>query len=240
MKINFIKLCTSLLLISLLLSSCIKDSIKGDGNIVIKEIPISDYDKIEITGKTSIEYEYKPAQPPYLRIEIDENLFSLLDIKSDGQKLSFKFEKDVEPTAFKIYTNSTTLKEIEGKGNGDILLKGSVSGTKLNINIKGVSNIVAEDIRYEELDVDISGQADLRLKGLVNYSEYEIKGQANVDAFDLVAQKVKCDIAGNGNMQVNTIQQLDINIKGSGEVIYTGNPPIINQKIQGSGRVSAK
>lgn len=238
---NQILISLALLFLSLfLLSSCNSEAVKGDGKIMVRELPISDYHKLDLKGKVDVVYEYKPSQPPYLRVEVDENIYPLLKIKSDGGKLSFDYEQDIDPTSFKIFTNSTGLKSIEDRGNSNITLKGTTSGVKLEMNIKGLGSVIAEDLRYDEVDIDVAGKAELNLRGLVNYIDYDIKGQANINASELVAQKVKCSIAGNGNIEVNTIQQLDVEIKGTGDVKYLGNPPIINQKILGNGSVSAK
>ena len=63
-----------------------QNTIKGDGNIITKEISISDYDEISYVGKVNIEYEQSNASP-FFKITIDENILPHLDIKINGKTL---------------------------------------------------------------------------------------------------------------------------------------------------------
>lgn len=223
-----------------LFSSCSKETVKGNGKVITTEIPISDYTKILSEGNIDIEYEYKPGQPPCLRLELDENLVPLLKIKTDNGQLSFSSDKDLEPTVIKIYTSSSSLEEVVSKGSGNILLKGNVAGNKLKIEVSGKSDITAEDLKFNDFTVDISGQSHMQLKGLNINTTFDIKGDANVSAYELISQKVNCSIKGKGNLEIFASQELDINIKGKGEVTYTGNPPVVKQDIKGNGKVAVK
>ena len=63
-----------------------QNTIKGDGNIITKEISISDYDEISYVGKVNIKYEQSNASP-FFKITIDENILPHLDIKINGKTL---------------------------------------------------------------------------------------------------------------------------------------------------------
>ena len=63
-----------------------QNTIKGDGNIITKEISISDYDEISYVGKVNIKYEQSNASP-FFKITIDENILPHLDIKIKGKTL---------------------------------------------------------------------------------------------------------------------------------------------------------
>ena len=64
-----------------LLCSCHINKVSGDGNVVSKEIPIKDYDEIQIEGE-NIDFKYMQSDDaPYLKVETDQNIMDLLDIK---------------------------------------------------------------------------------------------------------------------------------------------------------------
>ena len=69
-----------------------QNTIKGDGNIITKEISISDYDEISYVGKVNIEYEQSNASP-FFKITIDENI-PHLDIKKKGKDLVHPPQKE--------------------------------------------------------------------------------------------------------------------------------------------------
>ena len=52
-----------------LLCSCHINKVSGDGNVVSKEIPIKDYDEIQIEGE-NIDFKYMQSDDaPYLKVE---------------------------------------------------------------------------------------------------------------------------------------------------------------------------
>lgn len=111
-----------------------QNTIKGDGNIITKEISISDYDEISYVGKVNIEYEQSNASP-FFKITIDENILPHLDIKIKGKTLIIqpKDEKkyfngnsyglNLQPTVCEIKTSSRELKEISAVGGGEFIAK---------------------------------------------------------------------------------------------------------------------
>lgn len=60
-----------------------QNTIKGNGNIITKEISISDYDEISYVGKVNIEYEQSNASPSF-KITIDEKHTAPPQHKSKG------------------------------------------------------------------------------------------------------------------------------------------------------------
>lgn len=129
-----------------------QNTIKGDGNIITKEISISDYDEISYVGKVNIEYEQSNASP-FFKITIDENILSHLDIKVKGKTLIIqpKDEKksfngksyglNLQPTVCEIKTNSRELKEISAVGGGEFVAKSPLKTDKLDISVAGSSTI---------------------------------------------------------------------------------------------------
>ena len=125
-----------------------QNTIKGDGNIITKEISISDYDEISYVGKVNIKYEQSNASP-FFKITIDENILPHLDIKIKGKTLIIqpKNEKkyfngnsyglNLQPTVCEIKTSSRELKEISAVGGGEFIAKSPLKTDKLDISIAG-------------------------------------------------------------------------------------------------------
>ena len=123
-----------------------QNTIKGDGNIITKEISISDYDEISYVGKVNIKYEQSNASP-FFKITIDENILPHLDIKIKGKTLIIqpKNEKkyfngnsyglNLQPTVCEIKTSSRELKEISAVGGGEFIAKSPLKTDKLDISI---------------------------------------------------------------------------------------------------------
>lgn len=129
-----------------------QNTIKGDGNIITKEISISDYDEISYVGKVNIEYEQSNASP-FFKITIDENILPHFEIKVKGKTLIIQpkderkyfngnsYGLNLQPTVCEIKTNSRELKEISAVGGGEFVAKSPLKVDKLDISIAGSSTI---------------------------------------------------------------------------------------------------
>lgn len=236
MKTIFNLFCITLLMLSI--QSCSFNSIKGSGVITEKEINISDYNEIGFGGSANIVYEQKTDAAPYLKIEIDENLFPLLEIKSENGTLTIeqKSGSNIRPTKYNIITNSTGLAKIRTSGSARIHLKGKLEAEDLSFILSGSGNVVADDVTCRSLTSRVSGSGDITLSGKAESIENTISGSGKVNATNMYADDVTCSVSGSGNFWVHAEKNLKVNVSGSGNVRYKGNPQI-DQSISGSGKV---
>lgn len=236
MKIKAFTLLVLALTTAFIFSSCYKKRVKGDQNIVEKEIPITDYNKIQLSISGNLTYEQKTDSEPYLLIKTDENIFSLLSITTSDSTLVIESEKNIKPSEFSIVTNSKRLMEIALEGSTKIDLKGKLISDSMRLKIAGSGTIKTDSLICKFLDIKIGGSGDIRLKGVASNAKFAIAGSGDIRAYELQADTVTCKIAGSGDIQVTAHRLLDINIAGSGDVKYKGEPKV-SQSIAGSGKI---
>lgn len=245
------------------------EKVEGNGNIITQEISISDYNEISTVGVMEFVYEQSDAAP-YLKIMIDENLFPLLKAQVDGKELIIGPKKikensrngnsyNLQPTKFKVITNSREIKELNvvssgdfiiaspiniGKleinmaGSGNILLEKKVEGNKLEINLASSGSVVASNIDLAGIECSLAGSGYIQIAGKADRAEYNLAASGNIKAYECVTGKTECNIAGSGNIQTHTRNQLEANIVGSGNVYYKGNPTT-SKSIIGSGKLKS-
>jgi hypothetical protein len=68
--------------------------------------------------------------------------------------------------------------------------------------------------------------------------DVKIAGSGNVKAKDLQAVNTTVAISGSGSSTINTREELNVSITGSGGVRYVSEPAKIKSNITGSGNVS--
>ena len=193
-----------------------KNTIKGDGNIVTKEVSISNYDEISYVGRMDIEYEQSDAAP-YLRIMVDENILPYLDIKVKGKTLIIqpkddkKFHKEfshslnLHPTVCEIKTNSRELKDISAVGGGEFRVKTPLKVDRLYISIAGSSTINFEKL-LEARKVD-----------------FNVAGSGDINATQLKVDNLDCSVAGSGNIQLKgEAERGDMSVAGGGDISAFG------------------
>ena len=225
----------------LFFQSCVIDlqTIKGSGNIVSKEIPISDYTEIEVGGVAEIVYEQQTVREPYFQINVDDNILPLLDIKVENNKLIIKTKDNssISPSRFKVYTNSNNLGKIKLAGSGEVHLKGEVNSKDLKIELAGSGDIVADSLYCDRFDMSIAGSGTARLRGASNNSSFSVAGSGDIKGYNFSVDKLSTSIAGSGDVQITVGSSLTASIAGSGSLRYQGNPEVVDTKVAGSGEI---
>ena len=167
-----VSLLIACLLITLTGFAFTNEKVEGNGNIITKEISISDYNEISTVGVMEFVYEQSDAAP-YLKIMIDENLFPLLRVQVDGKELIIGPKKikensrngnsyNLQPTKFKVITNSREIKELNVVSSGDFIIASPINIGKLEINMAGSGNILLEKkVEGNKLEINLASSGSV-------------------------------------------------------------------------------
>lgn len=121
MKTRIIYLC---LLVILSTTGCIPtQTIKGDGNIITENIPVSEYDCLELEGGGMVVNYTQSDAPEGLEIKTDRNIFEKYEFNVEDHKLKIRPKKEFRkhtnfrPTEFMVTANSRNLKKLAAAGS---------------------------------------------------------------------------------------------------------------------------
>ena len=248
-----------------LVSSCIPtQTIKGDGNITTENIPVSEYDCLELEGGGMVVNYTQSDAPEGLEIKTDRNIFEKYEFNVENHKLKIRPKKEFRkhtnfrPTEFMVTANSRNLKKLAAAGSthvninsplqaeefeaglagsGIIQFHDTASFTNLKIEIAGSGDFVGHKVYCEELNGDMAGSNTIVLGGTVGIAEFSIAGSGTVRAFDCTMDELECKIAGSGDIEAFVVNKIKAEIAGSGSVKYKGDPQDIQKKVMGSGKI---
>lgn len=82
-----------------------------------------------------------------------------------------------------------------------------------------------------------SGDVTVMNSNQQSYFELSIMGSGSFYGFPLTSMDAVIFIVGSGNAEITALEQLDVDIEGSGSVYYKGSPNI-SVNVTGSGQVS--
>jgi hypothetical protein len=154
-----------------------------------------------------------------------------------------------------VYLPVLTMLEIHG--SGDVYSEEAFgdAGEQLAINIKGSGNVeLIADARNVLVDIMgagdvtlrtnaknvstmIEGSGDVLLRGEASRHSLRVDGTGNAKAFEMLTGETQIVINGSGDCEVNVADKLGVDIRGSGNVFYKGNPTL-DVTITGTGEVS--
>lgn len=124
---------------------------------------------------------------------------------------------------------------IESNGSAYLELERLRADT-VQCRMSGSGSVRLASLGARKLNTEISGGADIFIKGNVIESSVDVSGSARYNALDLQSERVTVNMNGSGKVAVYAQKELSIVSAGSGTVFYRGRPKI-DQKIAGSTQI---
>jgi hypothetical protein len=201
-----------------LLSSCSKERIRGNGSVVTETRNVNAFNKVSNSGSTEVYI----TQGAAFKVEVRSysNLLSYFETKLDNGtlKLGYRNGVNVSNDNTEVFITMPALTGLRLDGSGNIDAAGNFSGNS-------------------SFEATISGSGNIRIaQGSANNFNSSISGSGNIYAFGMIAGVVETNTIGSGNTEITATNQLRAKIVGSGNVYYK-NTPIVSVEISGSGQV---
>ena len=227
-----------LLIASICFISC--DSISGNGNVRNEKRDISNINAVKTSG--SIDVEINSGDTYSLTVENDENLipYIVTEVNNGVLDIHYKNGYSIMNDHAKVIVTVPTLDKIITSGSGDISTNGVIkSANEIEMNTSGSGNIKAE-IDAPSVKVSGSGSGDIELSGRTKDFNCRISGSGDIKCSNLKSENADIHVSGSSDVHVFASVSLKVNVAGSGDVYYSGNPPNPEIHIAGSGTVKAE
>lgn len=131
-----------------------------------------------------------------------------------------------------------SLSAVKTSGDGDVRIVSSLTAEETEFRTEGSGSIEAR-VASRKAAVRIAGSGDVRLSGKAEEVAIQILGSGGVSAADLSGRKAAADVKGSGSVELGTFGELEANIAGSGDVVYSGAPRLTSRVI-GSGKLRSR
>lgn len=269
---------TSIFLLTTVLSACAQSyshhfnsgnswlggkEVKASKNYVTKQIKVSDFDQIAVSGSLDVTYTQQSGKPK-VEIYTSDNIVDLLDIYVKNGKLNLGFKKNVKVSYNKleIRVTSEDLNAVNVAGSGDFKftnglktdqLKMNVAGsgdiTAINIqcsqvftaNVAGSGDIECKQLKAADMDISVAGSGDLKIENaLVTSANASVAGSGTVKISGN-ADKANYSVAGSGDLYANDfkVQNISASVAGSGD-IKCHAVEHLKARVSGSGTIGYK
>lgn len=232
------KLLLFIAVLSMVLSACVLNSVKGNGDITTKEYSESGFKNIDASG--SYEIHITQGSSYSVKVACDANLFDYLNIYTKGDKLYLKHKNNtsISPSQkIKVYVTAPAYSDFDCSGACSIISDGKISGDKLSFDLSGAGRLDL-NIDAQFLDVDMSGSSEGTVSGNAKNFSVDGSGATKIYAFGLSTENTKIELSGSGKAEVSVSSALNVEISGAGSVKYKGNPAV-RQEISGAGSISS-
>lgn len=203
-----------------------KPRIEGSGNMVTKDVAVKSFDELNVQGVFSVLLTQGSKEE--VKIEADDNLQELFEVKNEGSKLSINTRKDVNYTSkkkLKVYITFKKLKSMELKTVGDISSDANLNFDDLKIFNKSVGSIDLK-MTAQNLNVENKSVGNVKLNGKAQNAVIRNKGVGSVQAASFIVQKMDIENDGVGSAEVNAAQELKVKDSFLGKVTNKGAAPV--------------
>lgn len=200
------------------------ETVEGNGKIVTRDIPVKSFSELKASGV----YELKLSQgnTESVKIEADENLQDLFEVKNEGSKLVISTKKMDNKnlklkTKLRVYVTFKSLKEMEIQTVGNVNSEENLTFTDLKLSTQSVGNVSLK-LTANKIDVDNQGVGNITLVGKAQDAVVKSNGVGSLQAGDFEVQTMDINNNGVGNAEVNAAKSLKVSDSFLGKVKNKG------------------
>lgn len=193
------------------------NQVAGSGNRQKQKREIASFTSISTNGAFHIEVVAQKSLA--LEIEADDNILPLIKMEVSDNVLHIKSGQSFsvrEPIIIRIAVPN---------------LEGITSNGAGKIEVAGLNN--------ERFEIGLNGATAIRVSGETKLVEIDTNGAGNIDTSKLRATRAVVESKGVSKVEVHAADQLDVNVSGPSNVVYSGDP-VVNKTVNGPGSVQKK
>ena len=212
-------------------------SITGNGNVIKENRDVSNFKEVKTSG--SIDVEIKSGDQYQVTVQNDENLipYVITEVSNGVLTIRYKDGYSMMNDHAKVLVTSPDIEKLVVSGSADIRSNGLIlSSNNLEIITSGSGDIKAE-VDAPSIKATSSGSGDIILSGRTKDFECKISGSGDAKCGNLKSENAVIRVSGSSDVHVYASVSLKINVTGSGDVYYGGNPSSPEIHITGSGTV---
>lgn len=193
--------------------------VMGSGRVISEEREVQDFDSVRMSGSGTLILQQTGSES--LVIEAEDNILPLLTSEVRDRRLMLGLRPGSSYRASRKVTYRLTVKDMKG------------------IEVSGSGDVQGTDISTDSLTLQGSGSFDMTLAGRADRLQVDISGSGAFQGDALESREATVMISGSGDATVKVTDSLDAFVRGSGNVVYIGNPTL-TQRVSGSGSITRR
>lgn len=216
-----------------------EEKIRGNGNVISKEVTTSDYESISVAGFFCVTLvEGKEGK---ISVKGEENLLEFIVIETNGTELKIRTEKgyNLIPSRkqkIEITVPVEAIEKVSLAGSGKIIANFTLKSSDFKATLAGSGDIKLF-VNSQNVEANVAGSGDIELSGKTKNLKVNVAGSGDIKAFELQSENSKATVSGSGNISTNCSEYIEARVAGSGDIEYKGKPKIVDTKVAGSGKI---
>lgn len=224
-------------LVALLMMGC-APCVEGTGEITSERRVQTAFTGIEVGGNINVVIEQTaPTSNGYIVVHAQENIIPLVKAEIKGDILHVETEGCLNTTEpIKVVVVAPVLTSIDYSGSGQVLCYMMFATPEMRIKQSGSGEIVFR-MASQKTEIEHSGSGKLLLNGGTNELNIVSSGSGRLELDAFRAENVTVEHSGSGDVSFQSHSSLEVQLSGSGNVLYRGEPQNLQQENTGSGTI---
>lgn len=231
----------AVVVVPLALVGCINvgpsNAVVGSGVAATEQRPVASFSAVDLNGSGRL--IIRQGDTESLTVTADDNILPLIESRVQAGTLHLGPQpgsniRPKTPIVYELTLKNLTSVEINGSGKVEA---DALRTSSLRLEGNGSSEFTLGQLQASTLKVQINGSGSFTAQGQADRQEVEIHGSGDFKGENLKGQDADINIAGSGQAVVNVTGKLDVEIAGSGQVEYLGDPSNVTADVSGSGKV---
>jgi hypothetical protein len=220
------------------------DTIEGSGQLVTETYDFVDF--TEIDASSAFDVEVANGDTHAVAVTVDDNIAENLDVRLDGDTLRVGMKGNdsyrnitlqgavAMPALSRLKLSGASSADLGGLDSAEPLkmdLSGASSVTcrdmvagGASFHLAGASSVTCTSIETGDVKLDLAGASQLELAGSGGNADIKAEGASSIRLGNFPVGNADVNLSGASNGTVNVPGTLDVNLAGSSDLTYFGEP----------------
>jgi hypothetical protein len=209
-----------------------RNTIYGSGRLVELEYEFNDFDKVLLTHVYNA--NVKKGEEYSIILRVDDNIEEFVSVYQLADKLHFSLdsENNYSEVTLEVDITMPDIEMLELSGATHAKLQGFSFDHSLSIDLSGASSVNGS-IDVSELQAQLSGASSIYLTGSGEIVDLSVSGASFVDLANFSGINGYVSMSGASNGKVNLEETLQVQLSGTSQLWYAGNPQVYIIEISG-------
>jgi hypothetical protein len=209
---------------------------RSTGNFIKEERNVSNFSKLDIGGAFKVYLSQGDQEKLVIEADGDELKDIVTEVSGSTLKIYTKSDWSTRFHEMTIWLTFKNLDHIDFSGAVEVTGEGTLNFTDLNMDISGAAEIQLA-MNADKFDAEFSGASEVDFSGNIKSGYLELSGASDFDAQELEFVNLSIEVSGASEAKVWATGTLNIDASGASDIRYKGAPKI---SIDESGASSVK
>ena len=215
-------------------------TVKASGRIVTEQRSVKVFTAIAVSQEINL--YLTPGEDHSISVKTNDNILPYLKTEVQGNTLKIYFSEDIQiksPRSSEVYVTLPQLEKLTVSTGAMIKSTQLIQAKSIDLKAS-TSGIMTLDLEAVVVKVSATTSGNIYLKGKADKLDAKLSTSGDLNAADFPVKFANIKGTTSSKATIEVSEQLEFYMSTGADLIYKGNPKIINHKLSSGGRAKQK